>query len=73
VSLETGTMAEFAPARALYESAGFTACGPFADYRASDDNCFMTLLLESDAAIPKVVDVTSSTLLRGRCDIVHVR
>jgi putative acetyltransferase len=50
VSLETGTMAEFAPARALYESAGFTACGPFADYRPSDDNCFMTLLLESDAA-----------------------
>ena len=43
VSLETGTMAEFAPARALYESAGFTACGPFADYRPSDDNCFMTL------------------------------
>ncbi len=40
VSLETGTMAEFAPARALYESAGFTACGPFADYRPSDDNCF---------------------------------
>jgi len=50
VSLETGTMAEFAPARALYESAGFTACGPFADYRPSDDNCVMTLLLESDAA-----------------------
>ena len=45
VSLETGTMAEFAPARALYESAGFTACGPFADYRPSVDNCFMTLLL----------------------------
>ena len=50
VSLETGTMAEFAPARALYESAGFTACGPFADYRPSDDNCFMTLLLDGAAA-----------------------
>ena len=46
VSLETGTMEEFAPARALHESAGFTACGPFADYRPSDDNCFMTLLLD---------------------------
>jgi putative acetyltransferase len=46
VSLETGTMAEFAPARALYESAGFTACEPFADYRPSDDNCFMTLALD---------------------------
>lgn len=27
VSLETGTMAEFAPARALYASAGFMPCG----------------------------------------------
>ena len=47
VSLETGTMAEFAPARALYESAGFSACGPFADYRPSEDNCFMTLELDA--------------------------
>jgi putative acetyltransferase len=50
VSLETGTMAEFAPARALYASAGFTACGPFADYQPSEDNCFMTLELEAPAA-----------------------
>jgi putative acetyltransferase len=45
VSLETGTMAEFGPARALYSSAGFEACGPFADYQPSEDNCFMTLAL----------------------------
>ena len=45
VSLETGTMAEFAPARALYASAGFEACGPFADYQPSADNYFMTLAL----------------------------
>jgi putative acetyltransferase len=45
VSLETGTMEEFAPARALYSSAGFTACGPFADYQPSADNYFMTLAL----------------------------
>ena len=50
VSLETGTMAEFAPARALYESAGFTACGPFAGYRPSEDNCFMTLRLDAAAS-----------------------
>lgn len=50
VSLETGTMAEFAPARALYESAGFTACGPFAGYRPSEDNCFMTLRLDAPAS-----------------------
>ncbi len=47
VSLETGTMAEFSPARALYASAGFTACGPFASYRPSEDNYFMTLPLEA--------------------------
>ena len=52
VSLETGTMAEFAPARALYESAGFTACEPFADYQPSDDNCFMTLLLDEEFSRP---------------------
>ena len=50
VSLETGTMTEFAPARALYASAGFTACGPFAGYQPSEDNCFMTLPLEAAAS-----------------------
>ncbi len=29
LSLETGSMAAFGPARALYASAGFTLCGPF--------------------------------------------
>lgn len=50
VSLETGTTAAFAPARALYESAGFMPCGPFADYRPSEHNFFMTKGL--DAARP---------------------
>lgn len=45
VSLETGTMAAFAPARALYASAGFVPCGPFGDYRPSPSNTFMTLWL----------------------------
>lgn len=45
VSLETGTTAAFAPARALYTSAGFVPCGPFSDYRPSQDNYFMTLVL----------------------------
>jgi putative acetyltransferase len=49
VYLETGTMIEFEPARALYASAGFVACGPFADYQPSEDNCFMTLVLEAAA------------------------
>ena len=50
VSLETGTMAEFAAARTLYASAGFTACEPFADYQPSEDNCFMTLELKAPVA-----------------------
>jgi putative acetyltransferase len=40
---ETGTTTAFAPARALYHSAGFTSCGPFAGYQPSDDHLFMTL------------------------------
>jgi len=47
VSLETGTTAAFAPARALYESAGFVPCGPFADYQPSDVNVFMTRNLDA--------------------------
>jgi putative acetyltransferase len=45
VSLETGSMAAFAPARSLYASAGFEPCGPFGDYRRSPSSVFMTLLL----------------------------
>lgn len=45
LSLETGTTAEFIPARTLYERVGFVPCEPFSDYRPSPDNCFMTLSL----------------------------
>jgi putative acetyltransferase len=45
VSLETGAMDAFAPARALYESAGFTPCAPFADYVASENSVYLTLPL----------------------------
>lgn len=47
VSLETGSMTAFAPARLLYESAGFRTCGPFADYPASEYSTFMTMELLS--------------------------
>ena len=47
VSLETGTTAAFAPARALYHSAGFASCGPFGGYQPSEDNLFMTLELDT--------------------------
>lgn len=46
VSLETGAEPAFAPARALYASAGFVPCGPFADYHPSEASVFMTLVLE---------------------------
>lgn len=42
LSLETGSMEAFAPARALYARAGFVPCPPFADYRPSAYSTFMT-------------------------------
>ena len=46
LSLETGAGTAFAPARGLYARAGFTPCGPFADYRASPESAYMTLSLD---------------------------
>lgn len=45
LSLETGSMAGFAPARSMYERAGFAYCGPFGDYGPSPNSVFMTLAL----------------------------
>jgi len=45
VSLETGAMDAFAPARSLYASVGFVPCGPFGDYAESPNSAYMTLLL----------------------------
>jgi len=39
--LETGSMAYFAPARALYQRFGFVECGPFADYVLDPNSVFM--------------------------------
>jgi putative acetyltransferase len=46
VSLETGSMAAFAAARALYLSVGFTPCEPFAQYEPSRNSEWMTLELD---------------------------
>jgi putative acetyltransferase len=46
LSLETGSMDAFAPARRLYEAFGFTYCGPFADYTADPHSVFMSRSLE---------------------------
>lgn len=45
LSLETGNNAPFAPARAMYERAGFTPCGPFADYSDESFSRYYTLAL----------------------------
>jgi len=42
VSIETGSMEAFAPARALYAHFGFEPCGPFADYVEDSYSVFMT-------------------------------
>jgi len=43
LSLETGSMEAFEPARALYACAGFLYCGPFAEYIEDPNSVFMTL------------------------------
>jgi putative acetyltransferase len=47
VSLETGAMDAFAPARSLYASAGFRPCQPFGEYVPSRNSTYMTLPLVS--------------------------
>lgn len=42
LSLETGTMDFFNPARLFYSKFGFEICGPFADYRLDPNSVFMT-------------------------------
>lgn len=45
ISLETGSQAAFAPAQRLYESFGFTCCGPFGSYKEDPNSVFMCLRL----------------------------
>ena len=45
LSLETGSMEAFAPARSLYARFGFEPCPPFADYRLDPCSVYMTLAL----------------------------
>jgi putative acetyltransferase len=46
LSLETGSMSAFEPARSLYESFGFTYCAPFAEYVDDPNSVFLTRALE---------------------------
>ena len=45
LSLETGSMAYFEPARRLYAAFGFTNCAPFGSYIADPNSVFMTVEL----------------------------
>ena len=42
LSLETGSMTFFDPARRLYEKFGFLRCDPFGDYHADPNSVFMS-------------------------------
>jgi ribosomal protein S18 acetylase RimI-like enzyme len=60
VSLETGSMAAFAPARALYEASGFDDCPHFADYLDSPHSTFMSLALTTPKMPRRHTDPASS-------------
>ncbi|PSW21696.1 N-acetyltransferase [Photobacterium sanctipauli] len=45
LSLETGSMDFFKPARRLYQKHGFTYCEPFGDYSYDPNSLFMELYL----------------------------
>jgi putative acetyltransferase len=47
VSLETGTMDAFGPARTMYRSTGFRPCEPFGEYTVNPYSVCMTLALDS--------------------------
>ncbi len=47
LSLETGSMEAFAPARKLYARYGFQLCGPFAAYSEDPNSVFMTMELQA--------------------------
>jgi putative acetyltransferase len=47
VSLETGSMEGFAPARRLYARFGFVMCGPFTGYVEDPNSVFMTRALQA--------------------------
>jgi putative acetyltransferase len=52
LSLETGSMEAFAPARRLYARFGFEPCGPFAEYVEDPYSVFMTRELRVEPAAP---------------------
>ena len=62
LSLETGSMDAFAPARRLYAGFGFRPCGPFAHYVEDPFSVFMTREVRA-ATAPG--NLTSASPVRG--------
>lgn len=54
--LETGSMAFFAPARALYQRFGFVECAPFADYQPDVHSVFMVHHLPAGRIVSQLTD-----------------
>ena len=50
MSLETGTMDVFAPARGLYTRVGFKPCEPFGEYTPNPYSTCMTIELADSSA-----------------------
>ena len=64
LSLETGAMPFFAPARRLYERCGFAPCGPFGAYKPDPNSVFLTMELVQEVAGSKcqeALDVQAPT------------
>ncbi|HET9051964.1 MAG TPA: GNAT family N-acetyltransferase, partial [Candidatus Dormibacteraeota bacterium] len=57
VSLETGTMDAFSPARSLYAGAGFRECAPFRDYTRNPYSVCMTLEIPAPGVTDPVAAV----------------
>lgn len=58
VSLETGSMNFFAPARELYAKIGFKQCQPFGEYRDDPHSVYMTLNLQEAGSPTFLVEPT---------------
>ncbi len=52
LSLETGSMPFFIPARKLYENFGFAYCAPFTKYTEDPNSVFMSLELDKKVNTP---------------------
>ena len=52
VSLETGDMDAFVPARALYAAMGFVPCPPFGEYASSPTSACMTRAVDGSGDPP---------------------